>query len=78
MLTTLVGRMLLVQAAAPEHDRGRGDDVVVPVVLADAEDVEPEPVGELDLLEQIVHPLLRGDLPPGLRIRRQVAEGVDA
>ena len=36
-----------------EHDRGRGDGEVRPVVLADAEDVEPDLVGELDLLEQV-------------------------
>jgi len=33
------------------------------VVLADAEHVEPDPVGQLDLLEQVLEPL-RG-LDPG-------------
>ena len=42
-----------------EHDGGRGDREVGPVVLADAEDVEAELVGELDLLEQVAQPLAR-------------------
>src|SRR5690349_19855249 len=47
------------------------------MVLADAEDVEPDGVGQLDLLEQVVHPLCRRDRLPGDGIRRQLAEGVD-
>ena len=47
-------------------------------MLADAEHLEAEPVGELDLLEQVVHPFCRRHLSPRLRIRRQLAEGVDA
>ena len=43
-----------------EHDGRRGDGEVGPVVLADAEDVEPDLVGELDLLEQVAQPLRRG------------------
>ena len=57
-LTALVRRMRFVRARrGGEHDRGRGDDEVRPVVLADAEDVEPDLVGQLDLLEQVAHPL---------------------
>ena len=34
-----------------EHDRGRRDGEVRTVVLPDTEDVEPDAVGQLDLLE---------------------------
>ena len=43
-----------------EHDGGRRDGEVGPVVLADAEDVEPDLVGELDLLDQVAQPLAPG------------------
>ena len=56
-----------------QHDRGRGDGELRPVVLAHAEDVEPDLVGELDLLEQVRHPLLDGEVRVG-----QLAERVDA
>ena len=36
-----------------QHDGRRRHREVGPVVLADAEDVEPELVGQLDLLEQV-------------------------
>ena len=53
-MTALVRRMRSVRAArGGEHDRGRRDGEVGPVVLADAEDVEPDLVGELDLLDQV-------------------------
>jgi hypothetical protein len=42
-----------------ERDRGRGDGKVGPVVLAEPEHVEPDLVGELDLLEQVPQPLRR-------------------
>ncbi len=59
-LTALVSRMRFVRSArGGEHDGGRGDDEVGAVVLADAEDVEPDLVGELDLLDQVAHPLPR-------------------
>ena len=54
-----------------EHGRRRRDGEVGPVVLADAEDVEPDLVGQLDLLDQVPQPLLRADF------RRQLREGVD-
>ena len=44
-----------------EDDRGRGDRELRAVVLADAEDVEAELVGERDLLEQVGEPLGRRD-----------------
>ena len=43
-----------------EHDGGRRDGEVGAVVLADAEDVEADLVGELDLLDQVAEALLRG------------------
>ena len=43
------------------------------VVLADGEDVEPEGVGELDLLDEVREALLGRD-----RVGGQLAEGVDA
>ena len=45
-----------------EHDGRSGDGEVGPVVLADAEDVEPDLVGELDLLHELAQALLRADL----------------
>jgi hypothetical protein len=44
-----------------EHDGGRGDEEVGAVVLADAKYVEPELVGKLDLLHQLLHPLAGAD-----------------
>ena len=61
-----------------QHDRGRRDDEVGPVVLADAEDVEADLVGQLDLLEQVGQPPLLGDRLAGLRIGRAVGERVEA
>ena len=59
-VTALVRRMRFVRAAAGgEHDGGRRDGVVGPVVLADAEHVEPDLVGELDLLDQLAQAALR-------------------
>ena len=52
------------RGARCEHDRGRGDGEVGAVVLADAEDVEADLVGELDLLDEVAQPLLRADRRP--------------
>ena len=56
-----------------QHDRRRRHREVGTMVLADAEDVEPDLVGELDLLEQVAQTLLWADL-----VRGQLREGVDA
>ena len=40
-----------------EDDRRRRDREVRAMVLADPEDVEPDLVGELDLLDQVAQPL---------------------
>ena len=42
-----------------EDDRGRGHDEVRPVVLAHSEDIQPDLVGQLDLLDEIPGPLRR-------------------
>ena len=54
-----------------EHDGRRRDGEVGPVVLADAEDVEADLVGELDLLDQVAQALLRATLAPA-RVRERV------
>ena len=78
-MTALVSRIRVVRAAAAgEHDGRRRDGEVGPVVLADAEDVEPDLVGELDLLEQVAEPLRGRDRPARPRVGRELREGVDA
>lgn len=47
------------------------------MVLADAEDVEPDLVGELDLLDEMLQPL-RGAAEAAVGLRRGFREGVDA
>ena len=47
-----------------EHDRGRGDREVRSMVLAEAEDVEPDLLGALDLLEEVPESLCRADTRP--------------
>ena len=44
-------------AIAAEHDLGRRDRELVAVVLADAEEVEAEPVGEHRLLDDVAQHL---------------------
>ena len=55
-----------------QHHRRRRDGEVGPVVLAHAEDVEPDLVGELDLLHQVAQPLRGGDR------RARAASGVSS
>ena len=53
-VTALVRRMRLgPRGGCGEHDCRRRHGEVGPVVLADTEDVEPELVGELDLLHEV-------------------------
>src|SRR5918995_5637755 len=61
-----------------EDHGGRGDDEVWPVVLTDAEHIEPNPLSELDLLHQIAHPLRRRYDPPAVRVGAQLGERVEA
>ena len=58
-LTALVSRMRCVRCGGRgERHGGGGDGVVGAVVLADAEDVEADLVGELGLLHEVAHALL--------------------
>ena len=61
-----------------KDDGGCRDDIVRSVVLTDAEDVQPDPVGELDLLDEVAQPLLDADQLAGARVGCHLAEGVDA
>ena len=59
-MTALVSRIRCVRAGrCGEHDGRRRDGEIRPVVLADPEHVEPDLIGELDLLEQVPQPLAR-------------------
>jgi hypothetical protein len=46
-------------------------------MLADAKDVEPDLIGELDLLQQLPQPQLRRDRAARLRIARRIGERVE-
>ena len=46
------------------------------MVLAEAEHVEPDLVGKLDLFDQVAQPLMRADPRPA-RFRADVGEGVE-
>ena len=73
-VTALVSRIRLrAFRGGGEHDRGRGHDEVRPVMLADAEDVEADLIGELDLLHQIAKALRRSIRSPDAGIRRSSA-----
>jgi len=60
-----------------EHDSRGGDSELGPVVLADAEDVQSDLIGELNLLEQVAQPLRRADRPARSGVGRDFGEGVD-
>lgn len=47
-------------------------------MLAEAEHVEPDLIGQLDLLEQVTQALLGADGPARLGVGRQFGERVDA
>ncbi len=47
-------------------------------MLAEAEDIEPDLVGEHDFLDQVAHPLPGIDLAAACRIVARLAEAVDA
>src|SRR5207253_7708546 len=61
-----------------QHDSRRRYDELGAVMLAHAEDVQPDLIGELDLLEEPADPLLRADRPTGLWVGGSLAEAVDA
>ncbi len=61
-----------------EQDRGRGIDIFLPMVLTDAENLDPDLVGQLDLFKQIAQPLDRTEHFPGHRIRSRGDKTIDA
>jgi hypothetical protein len=61
-----------------EQDCWRGVVVLAAVVLADAEGVEPDPVGECDLLQEVFDALGRPDHVAGGRVGHGGDEAVDA
>ena len=67
-MTALVSLMLLgaFGGRGKDHCRRRGR-IVRPVMLAEAEHVEADLVGKLDLLDQVAQPLMRADVRRGLR-----------
>ena len=69
---------LRARRARRERDRGRRDGVVRPVMLAEAEHVEPDAVGELDLLHEIGEGPVEADRFARRRIEPGLGEGVDA
>ena len=64
-MTALVSRMRLVRSAAAASRSAGAEAEVGPVMLADAEHVEADLVGELDLLDQVAQPPVRADAVPG-------------
>jgi hypothetical protein len=69
--------MFLVRGRRRKHDRRRRDRIVRPVMLAQAEHVEPDLVGKLDLLNQVLQPLRRAYSVPGLGVGADIAERVE-
>ena len=59
------------------HGRRR-DRIIRPMMLAETEDVEADPVGELDLLQQIGEALVDVDRFAGQRIAAGFDESVSA
>jgi hypothetical protein len=57
-----------------QHDRRRRDDVVRPMVLADAVDVEAHLLGQHDLLDEVTQPLGCRDVASRSRLTRAFAE----
>ena len=47
-------------------------------MLADAEHLQADLIGQLDLLHQVAQPLRRAQDLPGGRVRRVLDEGIDA
>jgi hypothetical protein len=60
-----------------QHDGRGGDHIVGPVMFAEAEHVQADLIGQLDLLDEIAQALRRGDPIFGDSIFRQLAEGID-
>ena len=78
-VTALVRRMRLVRAApAASATVGAEIGVIRPVMFAEAEHVEPDPVGEFDLLHEIGEGPVEFDRFAGRRVAPGLGEGVDA
>ena len=76
--TALVSRMgPRARGDGGQHDRGRRDDEVGAVMLPHAEDVEADLLGQLRLLDEVAHPLLRADHVPVERVFLELRERVD-
>ena len=65
-------------AARRQRHRGGRNGVVGPVVLAEAEDVEPDLIGELDLFQKLGEGLVEIDRLAGRAVEPGLDEGVDA
>ena len=78
-MTALVSRMRLgaLGGGGQQHRRRRGEEIR-PVMLADAEHLQADLIGQLDLLHQVAQPLRRARGLPGGRVRRVLDEGIDA
>src|SRR2546430_1934478 len=56
MIASAIGKPSLPARSRGEPEGGRRGDEVRAVVLADPEDVQPDLLGELDLLQEVAHP----------------------
>ncbi len=52
-----------------ENDGRSGVEKILAVMFADSEDIEPNLIGVLDLLDQVAQTLCRTELPAGLSVR---------
>ena len=77
-LTALVRRIVSVLAAIAASTTAGAETIeVLTMVLADAEDVEPDLFGEDGLLDQVAHALVGADDVPVERVLLQLGEGVE-
>src|SRR5216683_424089 len=56
---------------------GRRIEELGPMMFADAKNIQPDLVGELDLFQKILHPLNRAEIKSGCRIRDDCPKAVD-
>src|SRR5690606_42145168 len=61
-----------------EYERGARRDEVLPVVLAETVEVEADLIGQLDLFQDLLHPLLGAEQVTGVRVGDALRERVDA
>jgi len=77
-VTAEVRRMVVVGSGCGEDDGGGRVEVFAAVMLAEAEDVEANLVGYLDLFKEMGDALLSGDRVAGDGVWNQRCEAVDA